>query len=190
MNLKFVFLGGPGVGKSSIVKAYTQQTEEVMPTLTAAFFQQQLDVDGNTYNLGIWDTAGAEQYRSIAPIYFRNTVVAFIVVDATNENSDDDANFWLTELSSKCDNDVVIITVMNKIDLQPINANIKHRINQLASRWNSPSFYTSATKDTGIRELFEYAISAGIEQLHIRSRAPTEKANLPVQNDEKSSGCC
>ena len=188
MNLKFVFLGGPSVGKSSIIHSYTHINTNETPTLTAAFYQKKIVVNDIEYSLGIWDTAGDEQYRSIAPIYFRNTVVAFVVIDATNINSDDEANFWLAELSSKCDGDVLMIIVMNKMDLRQLSPELTHRINSLSRKWNSPSFFVSAKTGQGIPELFDYAIKNGSEKLlHRKSTQNDEQA---VKQKHSSRSCC
>ena len=188
MNLKCVFLGGPGVGKSSIIRAYTNNNSDDKPTLAAAFFQKRIVVDGYEYSLGIWDTAGDERYRSIAPIYFRNTVVAFVVIDATNINSDDEATFWLGELSSKCDEDVLIIIVMNKIDLRPFSEELLQRINGLSSKWNLPSFFVSAKTGQGINELFDYAIKNGL--IKLMHRKPFDNNDEAIHQDKKNRHTC
>ena len=184
-------MGGPGVGKSSIIKAYTKNNGNDSPTLTAAYFQKKIEVNGEEFSLGIWDTAGSEQYRSIAPIYFRNTVVAFVVTDATNINSDDDANFWLAELSSKCEN-VLIIIVMNKIDIQPFSQELSQRVNRLASKWNSPSFFTSAKTGQGIDDLFQYAIKNGSLKLSTKKldEEIKPKQNMSPKSKKLSNPCC
>jgi GTPase SAR1 family protein len=35
----------------------------------------------------IWDTAGQEKYRSIAPIYYREAKIALCVYDITSQRS-------------------------------------------------------------------------------------------------------
>jgi len=37
--------------------------------------------------LHIWDTLGQEKFKSLAPIFFRKSVGAFLVYDVTNEES-------------------------------------------------------------------------------------------------------
>lgn len=66
--------------------------------------------------LNIWDTAGQENYRSIACIYYRDSQAAIIVFDITNKNSFDDVEFWINELRSLQDKCSIFI-VGNKLDL-------------------------------------------------------------------------
>ena len=161
MSIKAVFLGGPGVGKSSIIKSYTEGHVEVVgkPTVSAAFVQKDIDYEGQKFELGIWDTAGAEQYRSIAPIYFRSANIAFIVADASDSVSDSDAEFWARELVSKAEDDVVIIFVMNKIDLVTDTNSLEERCQVLSKNYGEHYCLTSALNGTGINEMFAFAFN-------------------------------
>ena len=187
MSLKFVFLGGPGVGKTSIINRYLKKSTETTPTVTASFIQQKVKLLDKEYTLGIWDTAGSEQYRSIAPIYFRNTNVAFIVTDATNANSDEDARFWMNELSSKCENSVIIVLVMNKVDVVPVNNELEIRLNRLSSRTGGKCFFTSAIDGAGINDIFEYGLQATAETLKVN---PEVSNQIKEQVEPQKWNCC
>ena len=72
--------------------------------------------------LNIWDTAGQENYRSLARIYYRDSQAAIIVFDVTNKNSFNDVGFWINELRSLQDKCSIFI-VGNKIDLSEASSN-------------------------------------------------------------------
>lgn len=63
----------------------------------------------------IWDTAGAERYRSFTNEYYRGTEGALIVYDITDRNSFLHVPQWLDELRANAD--PVIMLVGNKCDL-------------------------------------------------------------------------
>ena len=41
-------------------------------------------IDGMAIKYQIWDTAGQEKYRSLAPMYYRGAAAAIIVYDITS----------------------------------------------------------------------------------------------------------
>lgn len=47
----------------------------------------------------IEDTAGQEEYNSLAPIYYKDAVGAIIVYDITSRESFDKVKKWVSELS-------------------------------------------------------------------------------------------
>jgi small GTP-binding protein len=64
---KIVILGQQGVGKSSLVLRYVNQTfqENGASTIGASFLAKKVQVDDTTVRLQIWDTAGQERFRSM-----------------------------------------------------------------------------------------------------------------------------
>ena len=67
--------------------------------------------------LDIWDTAGAERYHSITPMYYRNARAAVVVYDISDAETFERAKAWVTDLREKIDLDTVIALVGNKVDL-------------------------------------------------------------------------
>ena len=67
--------------------------------------------------LDIWDTAGAERYHSIAPLYYRNARAAVVVYDISDAQTFERAKKWVSNLREKIDLDAVIAMVGNKADL-------------------------------------------------------------------------
>ena len=194
MSIKGVFLGGPGVGKSSIIKSYTEGHVDTFhrPTISASFAQQDCEFEGRRFEFGIWDTAGAEQYRSIAPIYFRSASIAFVVADARDPRSDEDALFWIEELLAKADEKVVIVVVMNKIDLVDDIKGLEARAHALAEKHGDHYCMTSALKGTGINELFEFAFGliADVIRALKQDEETTNIANGGGAQANDQGSCC
>lgn len=192
MSIKGVFLGAPGVGKSSIIKAYTDGYAEMVhrPTISAMFAQRCENFEGKDFQFGIWDTAGDEKYRSIAPIYFRSANLAFVVVDANAEHTDEDAAYWASQVSDKAENDTVIIFVMNKFDLVTDMAAVEARAQALAASYGDMYCFTSAVTGKGIPELFQFAfgkIGDSIRHLDVgQPKAPTRDLRAVAENPS----CC
>ena len=67
--------------------------------------------------LQIWDTLGQEKFKSLAPLFFRKSVGAFIVFDCTKKATFDEVDSWFTQISANADSRVIIMLVGNKCDL-------------------------------------------------------------------------
>lgn len=169
-ELKLVLLGESSVGKSSIVTRFTTGNfHRSNATIGAAFTTKTLSLESIVPETGetidkkikfeIWDTAGQERYRSLAPMYYRNTDVALIVFDVTNKDSIARAQSWIDELNSYINEGeheqrgILIKIVGNKIDLNPEARETQNLpyIQDQGYDW----FPVSAKTGDGIDELFD-----------------------------------
>lgn len=121
VEAKLVLLGDSGVGKSSIALRFCQGRfspfHEV--TIGAAFLQQIVRLrDGKQIKLHIWDTGGQERFRAMAPLYYRDSVGAVIVYDATHPKSFEAVKYWVTELRDKGPPGCIMAIAANKSDLK------------------------------------------------------------------------
>jgi small GTP-binding protein len=193
MTVKGIFLGGPGVGKSSIIKSYVEGHIDPShrTTISAAFFQTQAEYEGKQFEFGLWDTAGGEQYRSIAPIYFRGADIAFVVADSSNPSSDEDALFWTKELIARADESIVIMIVMNKIDLVDDVGEVERRAQRIAEGYGDHYFLTSALTHTGITELFVVGFEFLADRIQRLEALPEKTTEIDSkQNTKNRPYCC
>jgi small GTP-binding protein len=73
-------------------------------------------LDGVTVRLQLWDTGGAERFRSIAPLYYRNADAVLLVYDVSSERSFGALGGWLDDLKQHGPEGVVIALIGNKAD--------------------------------------------------------------------------
>jgi len=87
-NVKVVVVGEAGVGKTSLLITHTTGSfpDEYIPShydnLSSNIF-----VDGRSYTLGLWDTAGQEDYDRLRPLSYPQTdifLICFAVDDQTS----------------------------------------------------------------------------------------------------------
>jgi small GTP-binding protein len=64
-----------------------------------------------------WDTGGMEKYRSLAPIYYRDSCAALIVYDVTERQTFAQLDTWLRLYRESCGKSNPVIVIGNKIDL-------------------------------------------------------------------------
>lgn len=137
------------MGKSSIVVRFVDDTFTglMAPTIGVEYKSKIFDVYGKRVKATIWDTAGAERYRTITSNYYRGSHAIIFVYDVTEKSSFDNIEkFWLKEVKEYFPdgNEIVMMLVGNKID------NVENRViteqqgEELARKHNMLFIETSA----------------------------------------------
>ncbi|EDW05838.2 ras-related protein Rab-18 [Drosophila mojavensis] len=117
--IKLLIIGESGVGKSSLIRRFVENKFDDNHDVTIGmdFKSAIMNVDGIDYKVALWDTAGAERFRSLTPSFYRKALGAILVYDITNRESLVKLDAWMAELDSYSDNpNIAIIVVGNKID--------------------------------------------------------------------------
>lgn len=120
LEAKVVLLGSMGVGKTSLILQSTTGKfahNAAASTIGSSFYTRKITHEGTRVKLQIWDTAGQEQYRSIAPMFYRGAHVCIVVYDITDRRTFDDVRSWLEELGRMVSKETVIFVVGSKLDL-------------------------------------------------------------------------
>jgi Rab family protein len=190
-QLKIVFLGDSGVGKTSIVTKYVSGTlpERINPTIGAAFLTKVITFEDQKLELLIWDTAGQEVYRGLAPMYYRSSAIAIVVFDVTVAESYNSVDYWIQELKSNVDESIVICVCGNKIDLE--ETRVVDSVTASGTALEKGVLYSevSAATGAGVDKLFQLAMSKAMK---VRAAAGSpETAGKILDGDlaEKRS-CC
>ena len=103
-TVKVVLLGESGVGKTSIISRFINNTfEEGLETTTGASYATKnlvfKDYQNKVLNFEIWDTAGQEKYRSLSQLFYKDASIAILVFDITNEESFEEIkNYWYGQI--------------------------------------------------------------------------------------------
>lgn len=100
MSLKCVVVGDGAVGKTSLLISYTRNSfpADYVPTV---FDNYNADVlsDGKPISLGLWDTAGQEDYDTLRPLSYPMTDVFLVCFSVISETSFKNVtNKWIPEL--------------------------------------------------------------------------------------------
>lgn len=119
---KVLAIGDSGVGKTSIIKRFIDDTfcTQHMSTIGIDFkikTIQNQNINDKKIKLQIWDTAGQERFRSITSAYYRGAMGIILVYDITSEKSFDNIKIWLKSILIE-NPDVKKIIVGNKCDLE------------------------------------------------------------------------
>lgn len=116
--VKFVLVGDGTVGKTSLAIAYTTGAfpGEYIPTV---FDNQSVDIlfSGQPIKVGLWDTAGQDEYSHLRPFSYPNTDVFLLCFSLVNSASMENiVNKWYPEIRHYCPNTPIIL-VGTKMDL-------------------------------------------------------------------------
>lgn len=190
-QVKIVFVGASGVGKTCIISKYINNTfyPTNSSTIGANYFSKYIDFKDISFNINIWDTAGQELYKSLAPMYYRSSVASFVVFDVTSRQTFVEAKDWITELRNNSPNTFIVLCG-NKIDL-PQTKEKEREVDEseavsLANSFNAKYVETSASTGVGIEQGFQIIYSYLVANPGIFEDQPT--ATEEKKNDDK--GCC
>jgi small GTP-binding protein len=186
IKVKVVFLGESGVGKTAILKRYHQNSfsADFETTVGIDFFGRFLSINGSTIHLLLWDTAGQEKYKALAPSYIRGCSIAVLVFDVTSPESYDAAVHEVDHVRSIRNDDAVLFLVANKIDLEgkvSLDA-----ATQFAEDNNCVFFKTSAKTGENTDELFQRMAESALE----RGIAPTATSVTVLESGHGTGGAC
>jgi Rab family protein len=141
-KIKLILLGDAAVGKTSIVTQYVSGSvsDTVKPTIGAAFVTKDVAFEGKQIELLIWDTAGAEVYRGLAPMYYRSALIAFIVFDVTRQETFGAVSYWIRELKANVEYSIVLVVWGIKLiwkikELLNFNLQIKPQLIVVLCMW-------------------------------------------------------
>jgi len=88
------------------------------PTIGIDFVSKNVNLGNKMLRLQLWDTAGQERFRSLIPNYVKDCQVALIIYDITSEESYEGLTRWIDFVKENRGDDVMIVVVGNKIDLE------------------------------------------------------------------------
>ncbi|EAQ87162.1 hypothetical protein CHGG_03781 [Chaetomium globosum CBS 148.51] len=112
-------------------------------------------LEDRTVRLQLWDTAGQERFRSLIPSYIRDSSVAVVVYDISNAKSFQNTRKWIDDVRAERGNDVIIVLVGNKTDLNDKREVTTQQGEDEAKRNNLMFVETSAKLGHNVKTLFK-----------------------------------
>jgi small GTP-binding protein len=200
LDSKIVLLGSASVGKTSIIlRAVSDEFDTEMPaTIGACYTAKQVDVGGTSVNLQIWDTAGQERFRTLAPMYYRGSIVALLTFSVIEDKSLQDVKDWADEIKQQADEMPVLFVVANKADLADERTVTTDQGEAVSKELGAFYAEVSAKTGRGIDELFVRVAEESVKKLKNEGggggggagpeKSVVLKADAPGK--PKKGGCC
>ena len=118
------------------------------------FKKKILEIEGKKVKLQIWDTAGQERFQTIALSYYKGAWGIILVFSIDNRKSFENIGKWMKQIKENAAEDVIILLVGNKCDLNENRAVSYEEAKALAESHNSFFFESSAKNNININEIF------------------------------------
>ncbi|KRY56453.1 Ras-related protein Rab-18-B [Trichinella britovi] len=155
-ELKISFAGDSFVGKTSILKRFTENGfDSVRPTIGVDYLSKTMFVNGKHVKLHLWDTAGLERFKSTTHVCYRNCHGIVFVYDVNCLKSFQSLKQWI-EYAKLCNTKTNFVKMLigNKVDL-----NEREVTEEEAAKfaWGNSMLYleTSAKTSKGVQMAFE-----------------------------------
>ena len=201
--LKLVMIGDSGVGKTNILSRYINNefSSITKATVGVEFFSTLIKKNNKLIKLQIWDTAGQERYKSITSAYYKGAKGAFVVYDITKMKTFKNLDKWITELKANGNEDIYIILIGNKLDLEKNREVMTNDVKRKAEELKVGYFETSALDGSNIEHAFDVIVEEmskkiPVEDINVKKVINNNKViNIDVnKKDDKNKkgifGCC
>ena len=171
-NIKCVFVGDGAVGKTCLLISYTTNAfpGEYIPTVFDNYSANVM-VNGKPVCLGLWDTAGQEDYDRLRPLSYPQTDIFVICYAINNHVSFSNVlHRWYPELKHHAP-DVPILLVGTKSDmryhdralLEPNTIVQMHEAENMVNKIGAIGLVEcSALTQDGLKEVFDVAIETAL----------------------------
>eukprot|EP01130_Rhizamoeba_saxonica_P011639 TRINITY_DN4839_c0_g4_i1.p1 TRINITY_DN4839_c0_g4~~TRINITY_DN4839_c0_g4_i1.p1 ORF type:complete len:193 (-),score=60.47 TRINITY_DN4839_c0_g4_i1:126-704(-) len=187
-SVKCVIVGDGAVGKTCLLISYTTNAfpKEYIPTVFDNY-SATTTVDGKTVALGLWDTAGQEDYDRLRPLSYPETDVFVIAFSIVNPASLENVRAkWYPEVSHHCPNTPIILAG-TKMDLR----DDPETIEKLQSKRQEPVVAETAqamAEEVGAYKYMECSAltQAGLQEIFIEAI----RAVLTPPTIKKKGGKC
>ncbi|KAL2180881.1 P-loop containing nucleoside triphosphate hydrolase protein [Thermothelomyces heterothallicus CBS 202.75] len=187
-SIKCVVTGDGAVGKTCLLISYTTNAfpGEYIPTVFDNY-SALVQVDGKPVSLGLWDTAGQEDYDRLRPLSYPQTDVFLICFSVVSPPSFDNvADKWHPEISHHAPG-VPIVLVGTKIDMR----DDPETIQKLAEKKMSPILYEQGIQCARQIKACKYVECSALTQKNLAGVFDTAiraaLGILPIPDDSKQS---
>ena len=165
-NIKVLFLGESGVGKSSLIVRYFEDKfeENIIPSRTSSYFKKIINNGGKKYNFDIFDTPGAQNLRALTKVFMKDVKIIVLVYDITIKGSFLDLQYWLDVILESYP-ETYLILVGNKHDLST-NRKIKESTGTKFAEIIKAEFTEISAKDNyGWKDFLDNAFNNYIKNI-------------------------
>eukprot|EP00357_Protocruzia_adherens_P037817 CAMPEP_0115024188 /NCGR_PEP_ID=MMETSP0216-20121206/33019_1 /TAXON_ID=223996 /ORGANISM="Protocruzia adherens, Strain Boccale" /LENGTH=204 /DNA_ID=CAMNT_0002398059 /DNA_START=42 /DNA_END=656 /DNA_ORIENTATION=- len=191
-NIKAVVVGDGGVGKTCMLISYTKDAfpTEYVPTVFDNY-TAKIMVDGKPINLGLWDTAGQNQYDSLRALSYPSSNIflcCFAVCDP--ESLKNALEKWIPELNYNAPH-VPILLVGTKMD----EREDKEKLEALRGQGKSPITKSDGEKVAKEHDCYKYVECSALTQDGLKGvfdeaiRAVLINRQKPKKTKKKGKTC-
>jgi Ras-related protein Rab-6A len=189
MRAQVCCVGNCTVGKTSIIERIRTGAFEPQVHATAGLRPDWIQTETSNHipiGIEIWDTAGAESYRSLIPHCLKGASVVVLVYSMTDRDSFQDLGAWVTECKKHVADDTTFIIVANKADLADECQVGRPEGENYAKESNTDFLEVSAKTGDGIVLLLQMIADSAM----VYPTQATSAIELGIGTENPRMGCC
>lgn len=177
---KIVLVGDSGVGKTNLLSRFTRDVFnlETKTTIGVEFASRNLQIGSKVIKAQIWDTAGQERYQAITQAYYRGSSGAIIIYDITSRRTFEHVERWRTEILKHATQEMVILLVGNKSDLNHLREVSTESGRAMAEKYGLYFLESSALTASNVDSIF-YSL---VENIYTRSVGGIPIGEIPLSS--------
>ena len=153
LQIKLILAGECGVGKTSIMRQWTnsEYSNKSDPTIGIDYTLKEV----KSCILNIWDLSGHADFFEVRNEFYKDSNAILLVFDITSRKSFDSLDMWLREANRFGATSVYVAVCGNKTDISNKRVVQKAEADTWASSRRFDYFEVSAATGQGINDMFE-----------------------------------
>ena len=187
--IKIIIIGDSGVGKSSLLRSYCDQSfdKNFYSTIGIDFKIKNTNINNKNIRLQIWDTAGQERFRSINTSYYRGADIILLVFDLTKRSSFDNLNKWKLEIEKVLvERNYKLIIIGNKSDIENQTVIGENEIKSYIQSMNCIYFETSSKNYDQVEKIFEKILKSS----NLLNKEEFQNNLINIEENKLKKKCC
>ncbi len=164
-KFKITLFGPGGVGKTSLLLRYIKDyfSNDLKKTIGSNFLIKDVELDGKTIRLLLWDIGGQPQFHKLRTIYFKGSNAALGVFDLSSSQSLLKIPGWISSIKKTVKKAIPMVLIGNKADLEREVDRLEAE--DLAKKLNCEYMETSAKTGENVELVFEKIAKACLQDL-------------------------
>lgn len=191
MRAKVILVGDSRVGKTALLHRmhlglFTERTEANVGIDWATIHRE---VEGEDVQLAIWDTAGAERFRSLTTQYVRDASVVLVVFSLSDRLSFQSVGFWrktVAKMSMGAQTAFLVGTKSDLVETRSVSQADAIRLAELLDF--SKYLEVSSRTGEGVEELLHSITLKAIEHAKAHVETLTVSLGASAASQELSQG--
>ena len=200
-SVKVTLIGGTAVGKTCIIRRYSDNIYVENPPSTSggSYSEKCVTIEGKNIHLNLWDTAGQERFRALGKHFYKDAYIIILVYDITKKATFQEIkDVWYPNVKQNGEKYSVLAVVGNKSDLYEEEQVTENEAKEYAKEINALFMLVSAKNGDNVNNLFDDVLRKYLGDDFVKKVDEMKKEKGDVkkikkqksQKKEKKGGFC